>query len=360
MNNKHLDFMLKAHEIAKKKIGFTFPNPVVGCIIVNNNKIVAKGVTASEGRPHAEEIALRKAGDKAKGSLMYITLEPCFHNSRNGSCTEQILRAGIKSVFIARYDPDMRTNKRSIEKLKRNRIEVFEGLTADKTNELNNFFFHSLKNKRPLVKVKMAISKDEKIAWSDYNSKWISNSKSREYAHNIRLKSQAILTTVKTVIKDNPRLTVRKKNKIIKYIPTIIIDRLLKIPLNSKILKDISKKRIIIFTSSKGTKIEYLKRLGCEIVLMKKQKNKLYNLQTVLEKIYKLKINDILVEAGGIFFTNLLNNRLVDELHLFNSDIKIGNKGKQFIINDQLKNYNFSEIKRTKFKNDIYQYLKVN
>ena len=235
-----------------------------------------------------------------------------------------------------------------------------DGLTANKTNELNNFFFHSLKNKRPFVKVKMAISKDQKIAWSDYNSKWISNSKSRDFAHNIRLKSQAILTTVKTVIKDNPRFTVRQKNKIIKFIPTIIIDRLLKIPLNSKILKDISKKRIIIFTSSRGAKIEYLKRLGCEIVLMKKQKNKFYNMQIVLEKIYKLKINDILVEAGGIFFTNLLNKSLVDELHLFTSEIKIGDKGKQFIVNSQLEDYNFSEVMRKKFRNDVYKYLKIN
>ena len=360
MNNKHFDFMLKAHQIAKKKLGFTFPNPVVGCIIVNNNRIIAKGVTASEGRPHAEEVALKKAGNKARGSSMYVTLEPCFHNSRNGSCAEQILRAGIKSIFIARFDPDLRTNKKSIAKLRKNRIEVMDGLTANKTNELNNFFFHSLKNKRPFVKVKMAISKDQKIAWSDYNSKWISNSKSRDFAHNIRLKSQAILTTVKTVIKDNPRFTVRKKNKIIKFIPTIIIDRLLKIPLNSKILKDISKKRIIIFTSSRGAKIEYLKRLGCEIVLMKKQKNKFYNMQIVLEKIYKLKINDILVEAGGIFFTNLLNKSLVDELHLFTSEIKIGDKGKQFIVNNQLEDYNFSEVMRKKFRNDIYRYLKIN
>ena len=359
MDNKHFDFMLKAHEIAKNKLGFTFPNPVVGCVIVNNNKIIAKGVTSSEGRPHAEEIALKKAGNKARGSSMYVTLEPCFHNSRNGSCTEQILRAGIKSIFIARFDPDLRTNKKSISKLKKNRIKVVTGLTADKTDTLNNFFFHSLKTKRPFVKVKMAISEDKKIAWYNYNSKWISNSMSRDYAHNIRFKSQAILTTAKTIIKDNPRFTVRKKNKIIKFIPTIIIDRLLKTPLNANILRDISKKRIIIFTSSEGAKAKYLKRLGCEIILMKKQKNKIYNLKTILEKIYRLKINDILVEAGGVFFTNLLNRRLVNELHLFNSDIKIGDKGKPFIIDRQLEDYNFNEVMKKKFKNDIYQYLKI-
>ena len=340
--------------------GYTFPNPVVGCLIVKNNRIISKGVTASEGRPHAEEIALKKAGEKANGASMYVTLEPCFHNSRKGSCAEQILRSGIKSIFIARHDPDLRTNKKSIVKLKKNRINVSVGLTAEKTNNLNNFFFHSLKNKRPLIKVKMAISKDEKIAWSNYKSKWISNSLSRSFAHNIRLNSQAIFTTAKTIIRDNPRLTVRKENRIIKYITTIIIDNSLKIPLKSKLLKDISKKRIIIFTSSKGKKMEYLKRLGCEIIIMKKQKNNQLNLKTIFKKIYELKIYDILVEAGGILFTNLLTNNLVDELHLFQSTTKIGKNGIPLIYNKKIEDLEKKQVSIKKFRNDVYHYFKLN
>ena len=131
---------------------------------------------------------------------MYVTLEPCFHKSINGSCTEQILRSGIKEIYIARHDPDLRTNKKSINKLKKNELRVHVGETAHITNQLNNFFFRSLKNKRPFVKVKMAISKDEKIAWSNYKSKWISNAKSRNYGHKIRSTSQAILTTSKTTV----------------------------------------------------------------------------------------------------------------------------------------------------------------
>ena len=250
MNDKHLKFLLKAHKLAKKKFGSTFPNPVVGCIIVNKDHIISKGVTATEGRPHAEEIALKKAGDNAKGATMYVTLEPCFHNSRNGSCTDQIIRSGVRSVYIARYDPDLRTNTKGIAKLKKNGINVNVGLSSQMTDSLNRFFFHSLEKKRPFIKVKMAISKDQKIAWSNYDSKWISNEKSRNYGHKIRFSSQAILTTAKTIIKDNPRFTVRKNNKIIKYIPTIIVDNFLKIPLRTKVLKDISKKRVIIFTSS--------------------------------------------------------------------------------------------------------------
>ena len=110
--------------LAKKKFGSTFPNPVVGCIIVKKNKIISSGVTASEGRPHAEEIALKKAGSKARGSSMYVTLEPCFHKSNNGSCADQILRSGIKTLYIAKHDPDIRTNKKSIKKLKKNGIDV--------------------------------------------------------------------------------------------------------------------------------------------------------------------------------------------------------------------------------------------
>ena len=359
MQDKHTFFLNIAHKLAEKKIGTTFPNPVVGCIIVKNNIILAKGVTASEGRPHAEEIALKKAGDKAIGSTMYVTLEPCFHNSRNGSCAEQILRSGIKSLYISRHDPDIRTNKKSIKKLSKNGINVITGLLKEKTNNLNYFFFNSLKNKRPFIKVKMASSIDEKIAWNNYKSKWISNTLSRNFSHYLRLTSQSILTTSKTIIKDNPRFTVRKNGKIIKYIPTIIIDTYLKIPLNTKILKDISKKRIIIFTTIKGKKFETLKRMGCEVILMKRQKDNSMNLKLIFKKLYDLKINDIFVEAGGIFFSNLLKHKLVDELHLFKTSKIIGSKGKPMILNKKIKDLDTKEILRKNFANDIYQHLRI-
>ena len=251
MMSNHLKFINLAHDFASKNLGKTFPNPTVGCVISKNNKIISKGVTSSTGRPHAEEIALKKAGKKAKDATMYVTLEPCFHSSQNGSCTDQILRSGIKNIYISCIDHDPRTKNKSINKLKRNKIKVITGIKKDQTLNINKFFFRSIKKKKPFTKVKMAISNDEKIAWGNYKSKWISNSKSRNYGHKIRFNSQAILTTSKTIIKDNPRFTVRKNNNIIKHLTTIIIDNSLKIPLGSKLLKDINKKRVIIFTSKK-------------------------------------------------------------------------------------------------------------
>jgi len=359
VKDKHIFFLNYAHKLAEKKFGTTFPNPVVGCLIIKKNIIISKGVTASEGRPHAEEIALKKAADKARGSDMYVTLEPCFHNSINGSCTDQILRSGIKNLYIAKHDPDLRTNKKSIKKLKENGINVFSNLLEQKTNNLNYFFFHSLKKKRPFIKVKMAISKDEKIAKFDYSSKWISNSLSRDYSHNLRLSSQAILTTSKTIIQDNPRFTIRKNGQIVKYITTIIIDNSLKIPLNIKLLKDISKKRIIIFTSTNGKKSDFLKRIGCEVVFMKKLKNNNMNLKIIFKKIYELKINDIFVEAGGIFFSNLLKNNLVDELHLFTSPKLIGKNGVPVIIDKKINDLKLIELMKKNFGNDTYQCFRV-
>ena len=358
MMSNHLKFINLAHDIALKNLGKTFPNPSVGCIISKNNKIISKGVTSSTGRPHAEEIALKKAGKKSRGATMYVTLEPCFHSSQNGSCSDQILRSGIKEVYVSCIDQDPRTKNKSISKLKRNKIKVIVGIQKEKTLSTNNFFFKSLLKKKPFTKVKMAISSDYKIAWSNYKSKWISNSKSRKYVHNLRSKTQAILTTSKTILKDNPRFTVRKNNKIIKYLNVVVIDKNLNIPLYAKVLKNLHERRVIIFTSKKNPKSQRLKQLGCEIVEMKTENNKL-NLKKICSNLYKLKISDLLVEAGGILFADLIKNKLIDEIHLFKAPIIIGEKGIPVIKGSSLKNINKKLIETIKFEDNLYSKYEV-
>ena len=353
MISNHLKFINQAHQIASKNLGKTFPNPSVGCLICKNNQIISKAVTSSTGRPHAEEKALKKAGKQAKGATMYVTLEPCFHSSQNGSCTDQILRSGIKQIVISCIDQDPRTKNKSINKLKRNKIKVITGISKDRTISINKFFFKSLKKKKPFTKVKMAISSDEKIAWSNYKSKWISNSKSRSYAHSLRAKSQAILTTSKTIIKDNPRFTVRKKNTIIKNINIVIVDKNLNLPLNAKLLNNLHDKRVIIFTSKKNLKSQKLKQLGCEIVEMRLENNKL-NLKKLFSHLYRLKISDLLVEAGGILFADLLKNNLIDEIHLFKAPITIGKKGIPVIKGNDLKNIKKKLLETIKFDDNLY------
>ena len=357
--SNHLKFINLAHDFALKNLGKTFPNPSVGCVISKNNKIISKGVTSSTGRPHAEEIALKKAGKQAKGATMYVTLEPCFHSSQNGSCADQILRSGIKEIYVSCVDPDPRTNNKSISKLKRNKIKVILGIQKDRTIKTNNFFFKSLVKKKPFTKVKMAISSDDKIAWENYKSKWITNSKSRKYVHSLRLKTQAILTTSKTIIKDNPRFTVRgDNNKIIKYLNVVIVDKNLKIPFKTNLLKNLHERRIIIFTSKKNSKSQKLKQLGCEIIEMKSKNNKL-NLKKIFTHLYKLKISDLLVEAGGILFADLIKNKLVDEIHLFRAPIIVGEKGIPVIEGNSLKNIKKKLIETFKFEDNLYSKYEV-
>jgi len=353
----HKKYLLKAHLLANDNFGKTFPNPSIGCLIVKNNKIISKAATASAGRPHAEEIALKKAGKKSLGSNMYVTLEPCNHESYNGSCANQIIRSGIKNIYIASYDPDPRTNKKSIKKLKKNNINVSIGITQNRTYELNKFFFKSLIKKKPFTKIKMAISIDEKIAWQNYNSKWISNQRSREYAHILRYNSQAILTSSKTIIKDDPRFTIRKKNKIIKYPPLIIVDNFLKIPLKSKVLNSLSKRRIIIFTLKNNKKSQNLKKLGCDIILVKQKDQS--NLKKIFTKLYNIGIKDILVEAGGILFTELMKQELVDELHIFKAPINIGERGIPLLLGKSLKDLKLLKINKKKFGNDVYSNYEI-
>ena len=354
MKKIHKKYLLLAHTLAKKQFGKTFPNPSVGCVLVKNNKILSMSSTGLKGRPHAEEIVLKRAGKKSIGSTMYVTLEPCYHNSIFGSCANQIVKSKIKDIYISKIDPDLRTNRKSIQLFKKNSIKTYVELLSNKLNQLNKFYFVSTKLGRPYIKVKMAISKDEKIARQDFSSKWISNSKSRLYAHSIRNNSQAILTTAKTVIKDNPRFTVRKNNKIIRYLNIIVIDCSLKIPLKSKILKNLSKKRIIIFTSKNNKKSAKLEKLGCKIIKMKKNNKSQMNLKNIFKKIYQLQIRDILVEAGGVLFTQLIKTSLIDELHIFRAPIKIGNHGIPLIIGKSINDLNITKISKKRFGNDQY------
>tara|TARA_Y100001970_G_scaffold241284_1_gene304734 strand:- start:894 stop:1970 length:1077 start_codon:yes stop_codon:yes gene_type:complete len=351
--SKHLQFIKIAHDIASKNLGKTFPNPSVGCVVTKNDKIISKAVTSPTGRPHAEEKALKLAGKKSKGASMYVTLEPCFHSSPNGSCTDQILRSGIKEIFISCVDPDPRTKNKSIKKLRKYKIKVVSGISKEKTINVNKFFFKSLEKKQPFTKVKMAVSNDDKIAWSNYKSKWISNKKSRIYAHTLRSKSQAILTTSRTILKDNPRFTVRKNDKIIKNINVVVIDKNLNIPTDAKLLNNLHEKRVIIFTSKKNPKSKKLKQLGCEIIELKLYKNKL-NIKKIFNQLYKLKISDLLVEAGGILFADLLKHNLVDEIHLFRAPLIIGEKGIPVIQGLELKNIKKKLLEKIKFDDNLY------
>ena len=325
-----------------RNVGFTGKNPCVGCVIVKNNELCGFGVTSPGGRPHAEENALKFAGEKSKGAVLYVTLEPCAHYERFIPCMEKIVQASIKRVVIACLDPDKRTNGKAVKYLLEKNISVSLGCEEFKAMELIQGFTKRLNFKRPYIKSKIASSLDSKISLSNGISKWITGINTRKFIHLYRLRSDGILTGVNTVNEDNPTLNCRIKG-LKKYSPHVfILDSKLKINIKSKIL---NRKNISIFTTVflNKKKEKILKNKGINVILVKHNKNNQVLLKEVIKKLYEQKINNLFIEAGSDINSSLIKENLVDEIILCRSGRIFGNDGRS-IIN----NLNIKEIKNSK------------
>ena len=325
-----------------RNLGITGKNPSVGCVIVKNNKLSAFGVTSPGGRPHAEENALKFAGEKSKGSVLYVTLEPCAHYERFIPCMEKIIQASIKRVVIACLDPDKRTNGKAVKYLLENNISVSIGCEEAQAMELIQGFAKRLNFKRPYIKSKIASSLDSKISLSNGKSKWITGINTRKLIHLYRFRSDGILTGVNTVNEDNPTLNCRIKG-LKKYSPHIfILDSKLSINIQSKIL---NRKNISIFTTVflNKKKEKILKNKGINLILVRHDKNNQVLLKDVIKKLYEQNINNLFLEAGSDINSSFLKEHLLDEIILCRSGCVFGNDGRS-IIN----NLNIKEIKDSK------------
>ena len=241
MNKREdLQYLRHALKLAEKGKFSVYPNPKVGAVLVKNGKIIGQGYHESPGKPHAESIAIKKAGKKSKGSTLYVNLEPCYHHGKTPPCVDLIIKSKIKRVVICNFDPNPLVNKKSISKLRRNGIEVTTGIHKDIALILNREFYHSYQYNKPFVTVKLAVSLDGKISLNDGRSKWISSEDSRRDVQIERALSSLILTTSNTIIADNSLLNVRDSaiiNKISRQPDVAIIDRKSQISEKYKIFK---------------------------------------------------------------------------------------------------------------------------
>ena len=204
-----LEYMQHAIRLAKKGLYTTDPNPCVGCVIVNENKIVGEGWHRRAGEPHAEVIALKQAGDKAKGSTVFVTLEPCSHTGKTPPCADALIDADVKKVIVAMVDPNPLVAGSGLKKLEQAHIETHSGLLETQARELNPGFIKRMESGRPFVRVKLAMSLDGRTAMASGESQWISGEASRNDVQYLRAESSAILTGIDTVLADNPSMNVR-------------------------------------------------------------------------------------------------------------------------------------------------------
>ncbi len=315
-------YMLRALELARRAEGETSPNPIVGCVIVKNNRIIGEGYHRRAGLPHAEIAALKKARNTLNAT-MYVTLEPCDHYGKTPPCTDEIIKRGIGKVVIAIRDPNEINNGRGIRKLKRNKIPVKLGICEKEASKIYRPYIKFVTKGLPFITVKIAQSLDGKIATSKGQSKWISNELSRIYAHKLRSRVDAVMIGINTALKDNPLLLPKSaSNRVIKR---IVVDSNLNLPLNSRLIRGARIAPLIIATTNKSSKKKrnrLIKRRALVIVI--RSKDNRVDLQNLFQTLARMDIMHVLVEGGGELIGSLFDEGLADRALFFISPKIIG------------------------------------
>lgn len=317
--------MRKAIALARKGEGYTSPNPLVGAVIVKNGTIIGEGYHEFYGGNHAEVNAFKNAREDVEGSTMYVTLEPCSHFGKTPPCANAIVQKKIKKVVIGLKDPNPLVSGKGIEMLESSGIEVVTNILENECKKLNEVFLKYISTKTPFVLLKYAMTLDGKIATYTGDSKWISNSLSRSYVHEIRHKFSAIMVGIGTVLKDNPNLNTRLEDTSCIDPIRIIVDTKCKIPLDANVINIKSNARTIVATTKLACKdkLKSLKDKGVEIIITP-LKNDHVDLKYLLKTLGDAGIDSILLEGGGELNFSALQENIVDKVVTFISPKIIG------------------------------------
>jgi len=317
-------YMKRAITLAKKALGYTSPNPLVGAVIVKNNKIIGEGYHHKAGELHAERMALADCKESPKGATIYVTLEPCCHQGRTPPCTDAIIDAGIQHVVIGSLDPNPFVMGNGIKKLHEHGITVTSHFLQKECDEINQVFFHYITTKMPFVALKYAMTADGKIATKTGASRWISNEVSRKHAHELRHQYSSVLVGIETVLQDDPLLNCRLEHGVQPI--RIICDSRLRIPLESQICKTAKKyKTIIAYANDTMEKKGILESLGLTLWQLPDENNKV-SLTNLLEKLGQNGVDSVLVEGGGRIHFSFLENHLAQKLYIYFSPKIFGGK----------------------------------
>lgn len=334
-------YMRMAIDLAQNAIGRTSPNPLVGAVIVKDNRVVGCGWHRKAGTPHAEVHALAMAAELAKGATIYVSLEPCSHYGRTPPCCDAVIKAGIKRAVVAMTDTNPKVSGRGIKKMQAAGIDVKVGVLADEARKLNEVFFKWIEKKQPFITIKSAMTLDGKIASCDGQSKWITSEKSREYGYKLRDINDAILVGINTVICDDPSLTARLpeggKNPI-----RVIVDSSARIPLTSKLLNDGAAPVIIAATQKANQdKIKKLEAKGAQVLIVEETEEGHVSLPILFSKLALQDVCSVLVEGGAQIVGSIVKEHLADKAYFFIAPKLIGGeKAKNAVTGAGIKNLN--------------------
>lgn len=291
--------MRRALRLAEKARGWTLPNPLVGAVLVKDGKRIGEGYHTKFGAAHAEVEALKSCSESPKGATLYVTLEPCCHQGKTGPCTKALIENGIAKVVVASLDPSDKINGKGVAKLREAGIEVEVGLLKEEAEELNREFYTFHKKKRPFVTLKVALSLDGKIAATPGEETTITGTAAKKQVHLLRHEHQAILVGAGTVLADDPHLGVREVEG--RDPLRIILKGKRKLPKDAQVFRDEN------------------------FLVLENQ-----SISELMETLYEKGILSILVEGGHEVFTSFLEEKLLDELHIFQAPLLLGKKALPF------------------------------
>lgn len=307
--------MRMALNLAARARGRTRPNPMVGAVVVRAGRVVGRGFHAQAGGPHAEVLALRQAGPAARGATLHVSLEPCNHTGRTPPCTEAIRRAGIRRVAAAMIDPNPRNRGRGLRRLRAAGIRVSAGLFQKEAEQLNEFFVTRMSKGRPFVTVKIAQSLDGKIAAVGGDSRWISGPAARAWVHRLRAGADAILVGVETILKDDPRLTVRgTAGKVRGNGPLrVVLDSRLRTPPSARLFRSGGPVWIAAALRAPRRREVRLRRAGAEVIRLPARGGRV-DLPALLRRLARWEISHLLIEGGGETVASALATGAVDRV----------------------------------------------
>jgi len=316
-------FMKKALSLAEKGLGMASPNPSVGCVIVNAGRIVGQGRHEYARVDHAEVHALRQAGELARGATAYVTLEPCCHHGRTPPCVHRVIEAGIRRVVVGRTDPNPAVSGRGIEILRSAGIQVDAGLMKEEAGRIIEPFACRITSGLPLVISKVGMSLDGKIGTARNADPSISSPEGKEFGHSLRLRTDALLVGVGTVLADNPLLTYRGKLPKARPLLRVILDPMLQTPPASRVFENPSPVLVFCRDAAPGACRQQLEDRGAEVVSVPGSEDEL-DLVAVLAELGKRDVLGLLVEGGSRIHWAFLSRGLVDVFYFIIAPLVLG------------------------------------
>lgn len=348
-------YMARALELAALGEGAVNPNPLVGAVVVKNNKVIGEGYHKKYGGPHAEVFALEMAGEEARGADIYVTLEPCSHYGKTPPCAKKIIEMGIKRCIVASLDPNPLVSGRGIKMLQEAGIEVITGVMDKEAKELNRVFMKYISEKISYLFLKCGITLDGKIATKTGNSKWITNELAREKVQKLRNKYMGIMVGINTVIKDDPSLTVRIENGRDPY--RIVIDPNLDISLESKFVNFQDGKSIVITSESnrEKEKVSELEERKVKLVYLEGTD---FKISDILKKTGELGIDGILLEGGSYLISKAFEEKAIDGGEIFIAPKILGDEKaisfvKGFSVENIADGFELENVKINSYGNNV-------